>query len=66
MFDDSRDPALQTASTSQMPSGVTCPTCGKPMRIAHAEPDRRYNNLDWVTYTCDCGKDADHFMAREE
>src|SRR5262245_36873939 len=33
-----------------------CPDCGKPMRLAGAEPDEHFINLDQYHFMCDCGQ----------
>ena len=47
-------------------SGVPCQKCGEQMQLVHAQPDQRFTNLDVATYVCDCGEDADLFIARTE
>jgi hypothetical protein len=32
-----------------------CPKCAQPMRLVSLEPNERYNNLDSLTFACDCG-----------
>jgi len=42
-----------------------CPDCGKPMRLAGAEPDERYLNLDQYYFTCECGHGTTSYIARQ-
>jgi hypothetical protein len=46
------------------PSDRVCRRCGKRKWPTHTQPDPSYSNLDIVTYGCDCGEDAGHYVAR--
>ena len=70
MFEPSNDqPELFSPEATANPkedSGVPCQTCGEQMQLVRARPDQRFTNLDVATYVCDCGEDADLFIARKE
>jgi hypothetical protein len=56
----SPDPPKQVA-----PSPI-CHACGKVMRLVAAEPSSRFVNLDNCTFRCECGKEGNYILAREE
>jgi len=59
MPDDRPDVKLSAAER-------VCPRCGKKVRLVRREADKRFNNLDVVTFACDCGEDAGRFVARDD
>jgi hypothetical protein len=44
---------------------ATCRFCGKEMRLISSEPHELFKNLDLYRFSCDCGNDAEMYIARE-
>ena len=53
-------------SEPQLPTPLTCASCGKRMRFVSAQPDTRYINLDQCNYVCDCGYSTLSLFVRDD
>jgi hypothetical protein len=54
-------------ASSRPPHKPLCPACGKPMRLVHTTPLKRYSNLDDCLFECVCGERANYvMMARQD
>jgi hypothetical protein len=59
-------PEAPDGELSPVPKAPMCAACGKPMRLASAEPTTPYVNIDRLNYLCDCGQAIDKVIARKD